>query len=200
LGKICNRFTSETYGYVTTVSLLKPPTGSRNGLKYPLGLLDSPMHLYNRFFKAEAMGVVIEMCIKYPGGRRSLYCTRLHNNEEGRNGRKASHYNAGAVCTAPGAQIRIWPTRVRTRNKWHDLKIEKGYAGPESWVVGWAYLTQKVRSPQHHAHLHRLQILCQKKWAPERGSLTDRGLFFVLAMFLYRGWHMEPSKPTWLRA
>jgi hypothetical protein len=48
------------------VSLLKPPTGSRSGVKYPPGLLESS--IYNSFFKAEAMGIVIEACIKYPGG------------------------------------------------------------------------------------------------------------------------------------
>ena len=47
-------FRNGYYTYVTTVSLLKPPPGSRDpevsGLKYPLEL----------FFKAEAMVVVIE--------------------------------------------------------------------------------------------------------------------------------------------
>jgi hypothetical protein len=35
--------------------------------KNPFGLLESPIH--NSFSKAEAMGVVIEIFIKYLGGR-----------------------------------------------------------------------------------------------------------------------------------
>jgi hypothetical protein len=51
----------------TAVSLLKP--GSRSGLKYPLGLLDSSVYsLYKIVFKAGAVGVVIEIFTKYPRG------------------------------------------------------------------------------------------------------------------------------------
>jgi hypothetical protein len=39
---------------------------ARSGLKYPFRILESS--IYNCFFKAEKMGVVIEICTKYPRG------------------------------------------------------------------------------------------------------------------------------------
>jgi hypothetical protein len=55
-------------GFVTAISLMKPPPGSRSTKKIrALGLLESPR--YNSFFKAETTGVVIEICVKHPGGR-----------------------------------------------------------------------------------------------------------------------------------
>jgi hypothetical protein len=64
-------------GYVTAVSILKPPLraavseakrspGSRGCLNDLLGLLGSS--IYNSFFKAGAMGVLIEICVKHPRG------------------------------------------------------------------------------------------------------------------------------------
>jgi hypothetical protein len=59
-------------GYVTAVSLLKPPPGSRSGLKNPLGLLESSLDIIVFKFNAETTGVVIEieMC-KMPRGSNS---------------------------------------------------------------------------------------------------------------------------------
>jgi hypothetical protein len=47
---------------------MRRPPGS-SGLKYPLGLLESSR--YNSFFKAETMGVVIEIRAKYPKGAQA---------------------------------------------------------------------------------------------------------------------------------
>jgi hypothetical protein len=46
----------------SAVSEVKPPSGSRIGFKNLLELLETSR--CNSFFKAEAMGVVIETCVK----------------------------------------------------------------------------------------------------------------------------------------
>jgi hypothetical protein len=56
------------------VSELKPPLGSRSCLKCPLELLETRklyiyIYIYIIVFKADAMGVVIEICIKHPRGK-----------------------------------------------------------------------------------------------------------------------------------
>jgi hypothetical protein len=64
---------------------VKPPPGSRSTKKNPLdfqGALDIIV------FKAETIGVVIEICIKYPGGRTRIKGTEVAPRGQRGNGRR----------------------------------------------------------------------------------------------------------------
>jgi hypothetical protein len=94
------------------VSEVKPSPGSRSGLKYPLELLESSR--YNSFFKTEAMGKAIEICIKYPRGSNlkegGWYCISISINRV-LGDRKVS-YGGNLKLEAKGKQMRERERRV----------------------------------------------------------------------------------------